>query len=320
MAATAFITSHFCLNHQAAAQHPENPERLKAIHAAVKAAPFYAQLKIHDAPAASLGDIHRAHDETYINEVKAAANANTHVMLDPDTYFGPGSWDAVLHAAGAGCLAVDLLMKGDAARAFCAVRPPGHHALKNGANGFCTFNNVAVAARYAQAVHGIKRIAIVDFDVHHGNGTEDIFAGDENLLCISTYEDGLWPRATGETPPLGPNCLNYPMPRRCDPQIYHQIFRDEILPALDAHKPELIIIAAGFDAHKDDPPGEKLHNDPPGIQLLGDEDFAAFTRALCETANRHGQGRVIGILEGGYTPAVLARSVALQLQVMLEAD
>ncbi|HCM83036.1 MAG TPA: histone deacetylase family protein [Alphaproteobacteria bacterium] len=312
----AYITSPLCLLHEADHPHPENPGRLAAIQAAVRAATLYSELEIHDAPAASLGDINRAHSAEYIALVQRAANSGKHVMLDPDTYFGPHSWDAALHAAGAGCLAVDLLMNGTAVRAFCAVRPPGHHALRDGANGFCTFNNVAVAARYAQAAHGLERVVILDFDVHHGNGTEDIFAGDENVLCISFYEDGLWPRGLGEVPPLGDNCMNLPMPRRCDPEIYHQLMRDKVMPAIAAHQPDLIIIAAGFDAHRDDPPGDKLHSDPPGVQLLTDADFSAMTRTLCEFADSHCHGRVIAMLEGGYTHAVLAQSVVVQLETL----
>jgi len=230
------------------------------------------------------------------------------VQVDPDTRMNPYTLAAARHAAGAVVLATDLVMAGEVNRAFCAVRPPGHHAERDAAMGFCFFNNVAVGIRHAQRHHGISRIALVDFDVHHGNGSEDIFAGDEQVMMVSTFQHPLYPYL-GDVP-LDANMVNVPLPPRSYGDAMRKAVSERWLPALDAFRPELVYVSAGFDAHRED-----------DMANLGwvDDDYAWLTARVLEVAGRHARGRIISTLEGGYSLHALARSVGAHVGVLLGA-
>ena len=220
----------------------------------------------------------------------------------------PDSLTAARHAAGALVLATDLVMRGESKTAFCAVRPPGHHAEHDRAMGFCLFNNVAVGAAHALAVHGVERVAIVDFDVHHGNGTEEIFADDPRVLMVSTFQHPLYPYSGMQ--PMGPNMVNIPLATGSGSDAFRAAVRDHWLPALEKHRPELIYVSAGFDAHREDPLA--------GLKLA-DADYAWVTREIVAAARAHAQGRVISTLEGGYALGALGRSVAEHVRELLVA-
>jgi acetoin utilization deacetylase AcuC-like enzyme len=225
--------------------------------------------------------------------------------VDPDTTAGPGTWQAALHAAGAAVAATDEVLAGRADNAFCAVRPPGHHATRDEAMGFCFFNNVAVAARHALDVHGLDRVAIVDFDVHHGNGTEHIVAGDERILMVSFFQHPLYPY--NGTEPLGPNLVNVPLPPYTRGAQMREAVTRHWLPALAAFKPQMVFISAGFDAHREDDLGQLA---------LVEDDYAWITGQVMAVAREHAQGRIVSCLEGGYNLGALARSVVSHLRVL----
>ncbi len=229
--------------------------------------------------------------------------------MDPDTSMNPHTLNAALRAAGAAVHATDLVLSGDVPTAFCSVRPPGHHAEHAAAMGFCFFNNVAVGIRHALDVHGLQRVALIDFDVHHGNGSEDIFKGDERVLMCSIFEKGLYP-FFGEDA-KGPNMVNVGLPSRSGGDKFREAVRDQWVPALDAFAPQLIYISAGFDAHREDDMGN--------LGLV-ESDYEWVTRQLMAVAQRHCQGRIISCLEGGYVLSPLARSVAAHVKVLIGAD
>ncbi len=256
-----------------------------------------------DAPLATVEQLAHAHDMLHIRELLASAPAEGYVAVDPDTALCPGSIGAALRAAGAAVLATDTVLGGGATRAFCAVRPPGHHATRAQAMGFCLFNNVAVGVCHALAHHGLERVAIADFDVHHGNGTEDIFAGDDRVLMVSTFQKDLYPFSGEE--PRGANMANVPLPAGADGRALRQAFEEVWLPRLDQFRPQLLFISAGFDAHRADEMG--------GLRWVED-DYAWITRRLVECAERHCAGRIVSCLEGGYEPTHLARSVAAHVR------
>ena len=239
------------------------------------------------------------HGAAYVDLLEQASPASGLRYLDPDTALCAHSLTAARHAAGAVVLAVDLVMSGKCETAFCAVRPPGHHAESQRAMGFCLFNNVGVGIAHAMAAHGVERIAVVDFDVHHGNGTEEMFAGDPRVLMVSTFQYPLYPYSGVE--PMGPNMLNVPLPPGAGSDAFRDVVRSRWLPALEAHRPQLTMISAGFDAHRDD---------PLASLEFTDADFAWVTRELCDVARRHGNGRVVSTLEGGYALSALGRSAA----------
>ena len=230
-----------------------------------------------------------------------------HCQIDPDTSAGPGSWQAALRAAGAAVAATDAVIDGSADTAFCAVRPPGHHATRDQAMGFCFFNNVAVAARHALDVRGLQRVAVFDFDVHHGNGTEDIVAGDERILMVSFFQHPLYPYCGGV--PKGENMVNLPIP----PYTRGMELRDMIeamwMPRLEAFKPQMVFISAGFDAHREDELGQ--------LGLV-EADYEWITRRVKDVADRHAKGRIVSCLEGGYALGALARSVAAHVRVLAD--
>jgi acetoin utilization deacetylase AcuC-like enzyme len=221
----------------------------------------------------------------------------------------PHSLTAAMHAAGAAVMATDLVARGECSNAFCAVRPPGHHAERNRAMGFCLLNNVAVGAAHALATHGLERVAIIDFDVHHGNGTEEIFAADARVLMVSTFQHPLYPYSG--TTPMGPNMVNIPLPAGSGSDAFRAAVRDRWLPALAAHRPEMLFVSAGFDAHREDPLA--------GLKLV-DDDYAWVTKELLAVARTHANGRIVSTLEGGYALGALGRSAAAHVRELLVAD
>jgi acetoin utilization deacetylase AcuC-like enzyme len=289
--------------------HPECPERLAAIqdHLLVKGLLDY--MVPHDAPKATEEQLGRAHNILYIKEILAASPAEGYFALDPDTNMNPYTVPAALRAAGAAVHATDLVINGDAPTAFCSVRPPGHHAEHAAAMGFCFFNNVAVGARHALDARGLQRVAVIDFDVHHGNGTEDIFKGDERVLMCSIFEKGLYP-FNGEQA-VGPNMVNVGLPPRSGSEAFRAAVTDHWMPALHAFKPEMVFISAGFDAHREDDMGN--------LGLV-EADYAWVTQQMMAVAREHAQGRVVSCLEGGYVMSPLARSVAAHVKVLIGAD
>ena len=303
--ATAFITHADCMKHDMGTYHPECPTRLSAIDDQLISSGIAPYLDRHDAPVA--GDVHlaRVHPRNYINAIKAAAPDDGIVHLDPDTAMSRGTLPAALRAAGAGVLAVDLVMEGKYDNAFCSVRPPGHHATRNRAMGFCFFNNIAVAAKHALEAHGLERVAIVDWDVHHGNGTEEIFAGDDRVLMASTFQHPFYPYSGADDP--AHNMVNVPMPAGAGSQQFREVVEQIWLPALEKFQPQMIFISAGFDAHIED---------DMAMMRLVDQDYGWTTQKLVEIAERHGKGRVVSMLEGGYALSALARSVVQHLRAL----
>ena len=283
--------------HDMGPYHPECPDRLTAIGDRLISSGLDAFLHRYTAPAATHEQLARVHTAQYVAMIEAASPQSGLHFLDPDTALNPHSVDAARHAAGAAVLATDLLVRGECQTAFCAVRPPGHHAERRRAMGFCLFNNVAVGAAHALSAHGLERVAIVDFDVHHGNGTEDIFSGDPRVLMVSTFQYPLYPYSGVDNP--APNMVNVPLAGGAGSEEFRAAVKEHWLPALERHRPQLIFVSAGFDAHRDDPLA--------GLQLA-DADFAWVTRELVGVAAKHSKGRIVSTLEGGYSLSALGRS------------
>jgi len=287
--------------------HPECPARLDAINDRLISDGLDAFLVHHAAVPATREQLERVHPARYVDEIEAASPESGIHYVDPDTALNSHSLTAARHAAGAVVLATDLVAKGECRAAFCAVRPPGHHAMRDRAMGFCLFNNIAVGVAHALAEHGIERAAVVDFDVHHGNGTEDIFANDARVVMTGTFQYPLYPYSGVN--PLGPNMHNVPLSPGSGSEEFREAFTKRCLPALEAHRPQMIFVSAGFDAHREDP----LAN-----LKLTDADFAWVTQQLVEVAKRHAQGRIVSTLEGGYALPALGRSVAAHLRKLAE--
>ena len=311
--ATMLITHPCFSKHDTGPGHPERPDRMRAIDAVMEHAIFAALVR-REAPLRDDVEtwIALAHPQEHIEQIKSAQpeRPGQAVRLDPDTVLSSGSWEAAIRAVGAGLLAVDEVMSGGAANVFCQVRPPGHHAEANRAMGFCFFNSIAIAAKYARARHGAERVAVVDFDVHHGNGTQDIFWGDKDLFFGSTHQMPLYP-GTGALAETGVgNIWNAPLRPGDDGSAFREAFESRILPALKAFSPDLILVSAGFDAHRDDP----LAN----LELV-EEDFGWATRKIAELADRQAGGRLVSMLEGGYDLTALARSVAVHVKMLMDA-
>ena len=307
---TALITHPACLAHEPPQGHPERSARLVEVLKALEAAEFRA-LKRESAPQASKAALERVHARDYVEAVLAIIPKSGFARLDADTIASPGTGEAVLRAAGAVVKAVDMVIAGEVKNAFCAVRPPGHHATPNRAMGFCFFNNVAVGALQARAVHGLKRIAVVDFDVHHGNGTQDIFTPDANLFYASTHQSPLYP-GTGSADQTGiaHNIVNVPLPPGAGGAEFRRALESVILPALTRFAPDFLLISAGFDAHRDD----------PLAQLRFEEsDYGWATGVLCTAAERLCKGRVVSTLEGGYDLDALAASAAAHVRALMAA-
>ncbi|MCF8179261.1 MAG: histone deacetylase family protein [Sulfuritalea sp.] len=287
--------------------HPECPDRLGAISDRLIASGLDHYLQFHDAPMADIEQLLRVHPRAYIDHVHEQSPAHGIVHLDPDTAMSPGTLQAALRSAGAGCLATDLVMRGDVQNAFCAIRPPGHHAERAKAMGFCFFNNIAVAARHALEVWGLSRVAIVDFDVHHGNGTEEIFAGDSRVLMTGIFQHPFYPYCGTESP--ASNMCNIPLPAGTRGEEFRQVVSDIWLPRLHDFKPEMIFVSAGFDAHYED--------DMASLGLV-ESDYAWVTMQIKHIALEYAEGRIVSLLEGGYALSALARSVTTHVKVLAD--
>ncbi|MBP5991353.1 MAG: histone deacetylase family protein [Piscinibacter sp.] len=306
---TAFFTHADCRRHDMGAGHPECPQRLDAIEDHLIATGLDIALTRHDAPLVDLKDVELAHTHHYVAELRDLLQqieaSGEPKALDPDTAANPGTWKAALRAAGAAVAATDAVLDGRAENAFCAVRPPGHHATRDEAMGFCFFNNVAVAARHALDVRGLERVAVIDFDVHHGNGTEDILAGDERVLMVSFFQHPLYPYSGAV--PKATNMLNLPIPPYTRGGELRELIEANWMPALNAFRPQMIFISAGFDAHREDDLGQ--------LGLV-EADYEWITMRVKDVADRHAKGRIVSCLEGGYNLSSLARSVAAHLRVL----
>jgi acetoin utilization deacetylase AcuC-like enzyme len=310
---TALITHEACLRHETPEGHPERVARLTAVLKALRTEEFRA-LEWVSAPAATREDLALAHSPAlvaFILDEAAAQAAGGFVGIDSDTVMSAGSAGAALHAAGAVIRAVDGVMAGEFTNGFCAIRPPGHHAERDRAMGFCLFNNIAIGALHARVKYGLTRIAAIDFDVHHGNGTQDIFCRDPNLFYASTHQSPLYP-GTGRASERGVagNIMNVPLPEGAGGDAFRAAFSNAILPALESFAPQIVFISAGFDAHK---------NDPLAGLALDESDFGWATEEICAVAKRHCAGRVVSALEGGYDLEALARSARAHVRSLMEA-
>ncbi|HEY9132520.1 MAG TPA: histone deacetylase family protein [Dyella sp.] len=301
-------THPICLQHDPGPGHAESPLRLRAVLDALDHDRFAALDRI-EAPRATREQLVRVHDADYVERILASAPAEGHLRLDEDTLMSPASAEAALRAAGAAVAAVDAVMSGDGERAFCAVRPPGHHATRDQAMGFCLFNNIAVAAAHALQAHGLKRVAIADFDVHHGNGTQDIFERDPRVLFISSHQLPLYPGTGQENERGAGNIVNAPLSPGDGSYAFRELWDGALLPRLMAFKPQLVLISAGFDAHRDDPLADLR---------LGSEDYAWITERLIDVARAHAGGKVVSSLEGGYNLAALASSASAHVAALGE--
>jgi acetoin utilization deacetylase AcuC-like enzyme len=317
----AIITHKDCLEHNTGDKHPENRIRLEKVQEALNNSAKVSAFDFYESPLASDENILLCHSESYLTKVKNIIPSEGTVNLDEDTILSSGSLNAARRSAGGAVKAVDLVMASDNAYkvAFAAGRPPGHHALRDSSMGFCVFNNVAIAATHAIEHYGLKRVAVLDFDVHHGNGTQEILEHNGNdTLFISFQESDIWPYNKDENTVKTERVLNYPMQTLAPTELYYEAFNNEILPALEKFKPELILISAGFDAHRDDPPADALFNDAPGRQLLLEQDFDWMTMRLLDIAAKHANGRLVSVMEGGYNADVLARSVQSHVETLLD--
>jgi len=311
---TGYFTHPDCRRHEMGRGHPECPERLDAIDDRLLMSGVIDALDRREAPLASNDDIELAHDAMFVNAIrgmaheladKIAAGGRGYAQIDPDTSMNPHTWNAIRRGAGAALAATDAVMAGELENAFCAVRPPGHHACHNRAMGFCIFNNVAIAARYALERHGLKRVAIVDFDVHHGNGTEDILAGDERVLMVGIFQSPFYPGSG--YPPLASNMLNLPIPAYTKGDVIRRKIEQEWLPALEEFKPQMIFISAGFDAHREDDLGQ--------LGLV-EADYTWMTQQIKAIADKYAKGRIVSSLEGGYNLDALGRSVEAHVRAL----
>ena len=305
---TTFLYTHpACLEHDPGRHHPESPARLRAVLGALDD-PEFARLERREAPEAAHDDLLRIHPRRHVEHILDAVPKSGHIGIDADTILSPVSGAAALRAAGAVVAAVDAVVAKEAENAFCAVRPPGHHAEPERAMGFCLFNNVAIGALRAREVYGLTRVAVIDFDVHHGNGTQAAFETDSSLFYASTHQYPLYP-GTGSASETGVgNIVNVPLRPMAGSREFRAAMSGHILPALDAFRPELVLISAGFDAHRSDPLAQ--------LQL-DEEDYAWVTERLIEIADRHAGGRLVSALEGGYDLPALGASVAAHVSVLM---
>jgi len=304
--ATALITHNDCVLHEISPGHPECPQRIGAILDQLKKENLYDYLQHHDAPVADPHAAESCHPKAYIDSIVSNSPNEGFVQLDADTAMNPHSLTAALRGMGAAILATDLVMKGEVENAFCAVRPPGHHAENSQAMGFCFFGNVAIAAKHALEAHNLERVAIVDFDVHHGNGTEDLVESDERILFCSSFQFPLYPG--NYRPNIKGQRVNVPLDAHSGSDEFRAAIHDEWMPALHSFKPELVIISAGFDAHAEDPLAELN---------LKDADFLWVTQQLMSVADEHAGGKIVSMLEGGYSLPALARSASVHVRELM---
>jgi acetoin utilization deacetylase AcuC-like enzyme len=312
---TGYYTHSDCRKHEMGAGHPECPERLDAIEDRLLITGLDHALERLEAPPAPLVDIELAHGRMHVASLRGLsdqlaeeiqAGGPTHAQVDPDTSMNVHTWKAALRAAGAALAATDAVIAGDLENAFCSVRPPGHHACRDKAMGFCFFNNVAIAAKYALERHGLQRVAIIDFDVHHGNGTEDIVAGDDRILMVSFYQHPYYPEWNHSN---AANLMNLPVPAYTRGMDLREMIEATWFPRLEAHRPEMIFISAGFDAHREDDMGQ--------LGLV-EQDYVWMTQRIKDVAKRHAKGRIVSCLEGGYSLSALARSVEAHIRVLAD--
>ncbi|MEZ5668883.1 MAG: histone deacetylase family protein [Alphaproteobacteria bacterium] len=306
---TLLYSHSACLAHDTGGHHVERPDRLRAVLGALAGAGFDG-LDRREAPVADLDDVALAHPRAFVDALLAALPTDDLAALDADTVVSPGSGEAALRAAGAVCAAIDAVVAGEADNAFCAVRPPGHHAEPARPMGFCLFNSVAIGALHARTVHGLDRVAVIDFDVHHGNGTQAMFQDDRHLFYASTHQWPLYPGTGAEEETGVGNVVNAPLPAGAGGDAVKRAFDRRILPALSRFGPDLVLISAGFDAHRADPLA--------GLRLESD-DFGWVTDALCAAADESCGGRVVSLLEGGYELAALADSAACHVERLMAA-
>ena len=316
MGATGYFTHSDCRLHEMGEGHPECPQRLDAIEDRLLITGLDHALDRREPSPASLADIELAHSRMYVASLRGLSDAlaedmqaggPSHTALDPDTSMSVHTWKAALRSAGAALDATDAVIAGELENAFCAIRPPGHHACRDKAMGFCFFNNVAIAAKYALERHGLKRVAIVDFDVHHGNGTEDIVAGDERILMVSFFQHPFYPE--GGALKHDANLVNLPVPAYTKGMDIRELIEMMWIPRLEAHQPELILISAGFDAHREDDLGQ--------LGLV-EQDYVWMTQRIKDIAHKYAKGRIVSCLEGGYNLSALSRSVEAHLRVLAD--
>ena len=300
-----YLTHPSCKLHEMGSWHPESPQRLDAIADQLLMSGLLPFLAEQQAPEATREALLRVHSADYLDSLRARSPVEGYSQIDPDTLMNPHTYEAALHAAGAGIAAVDAVMQGRAGNAFCAVRPPGHHARPAVAMGFCFLNNIAIAAQHAMHTYGVQRVAIIDFDVHHGNGTEETFAGDERVLMCSFFQHPFFPNC-GTTNPAA-NMVNVAVPAYTGGSAVRALVQDAWLPRLEAHAPELILISAGFDAHREDDMGQ---------MALVEADYSWITEQVMQVADRYAQGRIVSMLEGGYNLSALGRSVVAHIRAL----
>ncbi|NBT01532.1 MAG: histone deacetylase family protein [Betaproteobacteria bacterium] len=303
---TAYISHPDFMKHEMGRHHPECPERIAAIEDQLIQSRLDAHLKRIDPPLASEADITRVHSEDHLAFVKSKVPSSGYSMIDGDTIMNSATWTVSLRAAGAAMAAVDAVMQGEVNNAFCAIRPPGHHAEPHRSMGFCVFNNVAIATRYAIEKYDLDRVAVIDFDVHHGNGTEAAFINDPHVLMCSFFQHPFYPYSGLDG---GDNMVNVPLPASTNGKVVREMISKTWIPRLDEFKPQLIIISAGFDAHREDDLGQ---------MGLVEDDYVWMTKQLMEVANRYCDGKIVSCLEGGYNLSALGRSVAAHLKTLAE--
>lgn len=302
---TAYISHPLCFKHDMGNHHPESPARLHAIEDQLIASGLLDYLQRHEAPEATHEQLLRVHDAGYIATIKASVPSQGVVELDADTALNPYSYQAALRAAGAAVLGVDMVMAQKVENAFCSIRPPGHHAERARAMGFCIFNNVAVAAAHALAQYGLQRIAIADFDVHHGNGTEQIFHDEPRVMLCSTFQHPFYPYVGADSG--NEHIINVPLAAGTGGERFREAVTQHWLPALEHFRPELLLISAGFDAHRDD--------DMAMLRLV-ESDYVWVTQVLKDIAAKYAQHRIVSMLEGGYELHALGRSAAAHIKVL----
>jgi acetoin utilization deacetylase AcuC-like enzyme len=303
---TAYISHPDFMKHEMGRHHPECPERIQAIEDQLIQSRLDGHLKRIDPPLATEADIARVHSEDHLAFIKSKAPTSGYAMIDGDTIMNSSTWNVSLRAAGAAIAAVDAVMKGEVNNAFCAVRPPGHHAEPHRSMGFCVFNTIAIATRYAIEQYDLDRVAVIDFDVHHGNGTEAVFIDDPHVLMCSFFQHPFYPYSGLEG---GDNMVNIPLPASTSGKLVREMISKIWIPRLQEFKPQLIMISAGFDAHREDDLGQ---------MGLVEDDYVWITQQLMNVANQSCDGKIVSCLEGGYNLSALGRSVAAHLKTLAE--